>query len=144
MPGSWLMRKCHDVEDRLALFRRQLQRRFALKTNKQTNKHISKQTWWKNLVGITWTFNSDIAPAEFSVTSFLLVSLQLKNFHSHKTIRTLEIRGWLHPTAKVYQSLRVFFFFHRLHNHEWSAWWVSLCWKKYSLKIRVFLKKSVR
>lgn len=41
---------------------------------------------------MTWAFNSDIAPAEFSVTSFLLVSLQLKNFHSHKTIRVLEIR----------------------------------------------------
>lgn len=54
-----------------------------------------------------------------------------------------EIRGCDYLLLlKCISHLEVVSHFHRLTNHEWVAWWASLCWKNYSLKTRAFQQEK--
>ena len=70
--------------------------------------------------------------------------LQFKNPRVTRQSWVSEIRGCDYLLLLKYIShLEVVSHFHRLTNHEWDAWWVSFCWKNYSLKTRAFQKERV-
>lgn len=70
--------------------------------------------------------------------------LQLKNPTIRRQLWVSEIRDCDYLSLlKSISHIEVVSHFHRVTNHEWDAWWASLCWKNYSLKTRAFQKEKV-